>query len=112
MAAAKGAGLIKIEENGEVFVPVTTSVVPSIKNYFDVIGDNERKCRLCSSIVKVHASSSWGLKSHFKNKHPTEWTTNFQTAVTPRKSKVSFAFQRIDEPRIIATTFVVSTERQ
>lgn len=50
----------------------SNSNVSSIKDYFDVIGELERKCRLCASTVEITANSNCGMKIHFMRKHFTE----------------------------------------
>lgn len=72
MAASEGWSITKTEENDSVLAPGSSSKLPFIKDYFEVVGENERKCCLCSSTVKITKSSNWGMKSHFTNKHSTE----------------------------------------
>lgn len=78
----------ELEENNNSFVPPSNSGKPSVYDYFEKVGDFERKCRLCSSTVKITAKSGWGMKQHFKLKHHTKWSTIFEQFEKPPKAKV------------------------
>lgn len=100
MEASGGWTIIsQAEENINSIVPVSSSE-PSINDYFEKVGENERKCRLCFATVKVN-HSNWNMKSHFKHKHSTEWSTKFEPFLKT-KPKVRFHYQDIERTEWVA----------
>lgn len=89
MEASGGWTVISTEENNNAIVPDLNSNVSSIENYFEAIGELERKCRLCSTTVKVTPKSKWNIKRHFKAKHSIEWAQMEGVSAT-RKSQVRY----------------------
>lgn len=57
------------------------------KDYFGVIGERERKCRLCAATIMMSGKTYWNLKRHLKAKHFTEWA-NIEHSVKTPKAKV------------------------
>lgn len=89
MAAPGDWSIIKTaEENNNAIVPCSNFKKPSIDDYFEEVDEVKRKCRLCSSTVKVTAVSNWGMKSHLKHKHSTEWSSKFEPFLRTVKTKV------------------------
>lgn len=87
MAAPEGWTFVKTEETCDLTDFVPNSAKLSIKDYFEVISERARKCRLCSSTVNITAKSFWNLKRHFKAKHIAEWN-EVEPIIKNAKSKV------------------------
>lgn len=91
MTSENGWAVISLKDDSNVLDTVQTvkmdmemDAVSSIHDLFEVIDDRARKCIVCSAVVKITAKSNWGMKQHFKGKHPSEWTS-----VGPRVSRIS-----------------------
>lgn len=69
--------------------------VPCISDYYEVVGEYERKCRLCFTTIKIAPTTGWNMKVHFKRKHANEWSTQFEPFLRPTKSKVRLIFNWI-----------------
>lgn len=77
MAAPEGWTIVSQPgENSNSIVSISSEyVVKDIYEYFDVVGDVVRKCKLCQQDIRLNASKScWNLKSHLMARHLTEWT--------------------------------------
>lgn len=68
-----GWTVITPEENNNAIALDPNYNVSSIKDNFEAIGEFERKCRLCSSTVKITPRSKWNMNRHFKKQHSIEW---------------------------------------
>lgn len=76
MAAPEGWTIInQAEENNNSFVSDPSGdAMPSLNDYFEVTGNLDRRCNLCSRELRLNAKKdSWALKRHFKSQHQTEW---------------------------------------
>lgn len=84
------------EVNNNVTAPESSKhVVKDINDYFEVVGDVERKCILCSREMRLNAEkNSWPLKRHFKSKHQAEWN-KLLPFMKKYKSKVRFHSVRV-----------------
>lgn len=87
MAAPEGWTLIKAEETCGLTDLFPSFAELSITDYFEVISERARKCRLCSSTVNITARSYWNLKRHFKAKHIAEWN-EIEPIIKTAKPKV------------------------
>lgn len=98
MAASDGWVIIPFDENNNSIglhsKDTENSARLTIRDYFDVIDEKERKCHLCSATIKITAKSYWNLKTHFKSKHFDEWT-KLQSAARIAKPKVRFHFELV-----------------
>lgn len=77
MAAPKGWNIMnddQRDENSNRIVP-GSSGVSNINDYFEEVGDFERKCTLCSKVLRLNRNKSiFNLNIHFEKKHKAEWT--------------------------------------
>lgn len=76
LIAPEGWTIISEPEVNTIVTALESSkhVVKDINDYFEVVGDVERKCNLCSREIRLNAEkNSWPLKRHFKSKHQAEW---------------------------------------
>lgn len=78
----------KIEKNPTI----SNSIVPTVNDYFEAIGHLERQCLMCASTIKITHRSNWGMKSHLKSRHPTEWFTEVEPFLK-RKVRIKFQFR-------------------
>lgn len=94
MAASEGWTVIDMGANNNSIVSDSNAVASDIRHHFEVIDQRQRKCRVCSSIIKISTRSYWNLKCHFKNKHHDEWKKIERNSKTAKpKPKVRFFFQ-------------------
>lgn len=78
------------ENNILVVLDHSDNVEKGINDYFEVIGDFDRKCNLCSREIRLNTTKSvFSLKRHFKSKHLAEWT-KLESFMNIRKPKVRF----------------------